>query len=101
MDSTYQKESKALEDQQLIPKNSGYRYKSDDVADMIECHVDSLSLFQDKMSTTEFEGNLSVILKEGERLTLSFGHDECIYKQYLLTKKAWTLPSGEKKWFQK
>ena len=24
-----------------------------------------------------------------------FGHDECIFKQYLLTKKAWMLPSGE------
>ncbi len=24
-----------------------------------------------------------------------FGHDKCIYKQFLLTKKAWTLPSRE------
>jgi hypothetical protein len=64
---------------------------------MVEYHVNSLSLFQDRMSTTEFGGNLSVRLKEGEQPILSFSHDECIYKQYLLTKKAWTLPSGENK----
>jgi hypothetical protein len=25
-----------------------------------------------------------------------FGHDECIFKQYLLTEKVWTLPTDEK-----
>ncbi len=64
---------------------------------MVDDHVDSLSLFQDRMSTTELGGNLSVRLKEGEQPILLFGHDECIYKQYLLTKRAWTLPSGGKK----
>jgi hypothetical protein len=37
-----------------------------------------------------------VRIKAGEKPLIIFGHDECIYKQYLLIKKAWVLPSGEK-----
>jgi hypothetical protein len=43
---------------------------------------------------TEFGGKLSVRIGN-ERPLIMFGHDECIFKQYLLTKKAWTLPMGE------
>jgi hypothetical protein len=25
-----------------------------------------------------------------------FGHDECIFKQYHMTKKSWVAPNGEK-----
>jgi hypothetical protein len=63
---------------------------------MVEYHVDSLSLVQDRMNATEFGGNPSVKLKEGEWPLISFGHDEGIYKQYFLAMKAWILPSGEK-----
>jgi len=80
----------------MIPKNNGFHYKTKDGVDMVEYHIDSHSLFQDRMAATEFGGNLSVRLKKGEWPLVSFGHDECIFKQYLLTKK-WTLPSGEKK----
>jgi hypothetical protein len=67
----------------VIPKITGFRYKAKDGIDMVEYHVDSLRLFQDRMSATEFGGNLSVRLKEGDWPLLSFGHNKCIYKQYL------------------
>ena len=89
-------ESKELEEKKLIPRNSGYRYTNGDGVNMVEYHVDSLGLFQERMDRLEFGGNLSVRKKAGEKPLIIFGHDECIYKQYLLTKKAWTLPSGEK-----
>ncbi len=73
MDSTYQKREQGPRKAKINTKKSGYRYKSDDGADMVEYHVNSLSLFQDRMSTTEFGGNLSVRLKEGEHPILSFG----------------------------
>jgi hypothetical protein len=44
---------------------------------------------------TNFGGKLSVRLQEQERPLLMFGHDEAIFKQYLLTKKAWSGPNGE------
>jgi hypothetical protein len=49
-----------LPKQKLILKNSGNRYKSDGGDIMVEYHVSSLSLFLDRMSTTEFGGNLSI-----------------------------------------
>jgi hypothetical protein len=89
-------ESKNLEDNGLIPPNSGYRYTDESGAHMVEYHVDSHQEFQDIMNKeTEFGGNLSVRMQRGERPLIMFGHDECIFKQYLLTKKAWTLPTGE------
>jgi hypothetical protein len=62
---------------------------------MVEYHVDSYQGFQDKMDKeAEFGGKLSVRIKN-ERPLIMFGHDECIFKQYLLMKKAWMLPTGE------
>ncbi len=86
-------ESKNLEDNGLISPNSGYRYTEESGA---HNHVDSHQEFQDKMNKeTELGGNLSVRMQSGKRPLIMFGHDECIFKQYLLTKKAWTLPTGE------
>jgi len=88
-------ESKTLEENGLVTPNSGYRYTDDTGQFMVEYHVDSYQGFQDKMDKeTEFGGKLSVRIKN-ERPLIMFGHDECIFKQYLLTKKAWTLPTGE------
>jgi hypothetical protein len=89
-------ESKEIEEKKLIPQNSSYRYTNGDGVNMVEYHVDSLGLFQERMDRLEFGGNLSMRIKAGEKPLIIFGHEKCIYKQYLLTKKAWLLPSGEK-----
>ena len=63
---------------------------------MVEYHVDSCSEFQEKMNReTTFGGNLSVRKQENERPLLMFGHDEAIFKQFLLTRKSWCGPNGE------
>ncbi len=88
-------ESKHLEENGLVTPNSGCRYIDDAGLPMVEYHVDSYQGFQEKMNKeTEFRGKLSAQIKN-ERPLIMFGHDECIFKQYLLTKKAWKLPPGE------
>ena len=77
----------------MIPKNNGFHYKTKDGVDMVEYHIDSHSLFQDRMAATEFGGNLSVRLKKGERPLISFGHDECIFKQFTMTGKSGAVPT--------
>jgi hypothetical protein len=63
---------------------------------MVEYHVNSCRLFQDQMNKhTQFGGNLSVRRDPTSAPLLIFGHDECIFKQYTLSKKSWTGPSGE------
>ncbi len=89
-------ESITLENKGLVPKNSGYQYKSENGNEMAEYHVDACKEFQEKMNKeTNFGGKLSVRLHEQERLLLMFAHDEVVFKQYLLTKKAWSGPNGE------
>jgi len=56
---------------------------------MVEYHVDSCYLFQDKMNEeTEFRGNLSICLEQQECPLTIFGHDKCIFKQFHMTKEA-------------
>ena len=89
-------ESIECENKGLVPRNSGYHYSSDTGIDMVEYHVDSCSEFQVRMNEeTEFGGQLSVRKEEHERPLLMFGHDEAIFKQFLLTKKSWCGPNGE------
>jgi hypothetical protein len=62
---------------------------------MVEYHVDACRDFQEKMNKeTKFGENLSVRLKKEEKPLKMFGHDEAIFKQYLLMKKAWYGPDG-------
>lgn len=85
-----------MEGEGLVPTNSGYKYTDEDGIEMVEYHVDSSYRFQDQMNTeTEFGGKLSVRLEQHERPLIIFGHDECIFKQFHVTKKAWTGPNGE------
>jgi hypothetical protein len=44
----------------------------------------------------DFGGNLSVRFPAGCKPLVSFGHDESIYKQFLITKKTWIGPDGER-----
>jgi predicted HTH domain antitoxin len=90
-------ESKKLEREEIIPVSSGYYYTDELQNEMVEYHVDICHLFQDRMNErTKFGGNLSVRLAKEEKPLLMFGHDESIFKQYLLTGKAWIGPNGEK-----
>jgi hypothetical protein len=41
-------ESKKLEEELKIPRESGYRYTQEDGVDIIEYHVNSCHLFQDQ-----------------------------------------------------
>jgi hypothetical protein len=64
---------------------------------MVEFHVDA----SDKLlllgnGTGDFGGDLSVRFPTGCKPLLSFGHDESIYKQFLITKKTWIGPDGER-----
>ena len=52
-------ESLKLEEDGIIPKGSGYHYDLDGEA-MVEYHVDSANIFQERMNGTEYGGNLSV-----------------------------------------
>jgi len=90
-------ESRKLEMEEMIPVDIGYRYTDDNQNEMVEYHVDLCHVFQDRMNEkTTSGGHLSVKLSKEERPLLIYGHDESIFKQYLLTGKPWIGPNGEK-----
>jgi hypothetical protein len=61
---------------------------------MVEYHLDSYLGFQEKMDKeTEFVGKLSVRIGN-KTPPIMHRQEECIFKQYLLTKKAWKLLNG-------
>ena len=64
--------------------------------DMVEFHVDNHPIFLDRVSSIEFGGHLSVRKPADQKPLLTFGQDECIFKQFSFTPKAWTLPNGQK-----
>ena len=43
----------------------------------------------------KFGGNLSVQKLAGDKPLLTFGYDECIYKQFIFSTKAWVGLNGE------
>jgi len=56
-----QYESKALKPEGLVMPNSGYQYRTKEGTDMVEYHVDSLHLSEERMRReTSFGGQLSV-----------------------------------------
>ena len=87
-------ESLKLDEEEAVTKGSGYQYDTDGGA-MVEYHIDSADIFQKRMKGTKYGGNLSVQRDINEKPLIIMGHDECIFKQYLLTKKNWTGPDGE------
>ena len=91
-------ESKKMEEKCEISIGCGYKYiiknKDKDDITMVEYHVDDSILFQDKLSNTKFGGNLSVRKPSNIKPLLMFGQDECIFKQYTFTKKAWMNSEG-------
>jgi len=41
----------------------------------------------------KFGGNMSVLAR-GEKPLICFGQDECIFRQFIFTNKAWVTPEG-------
>ena len=90
-------EVKDMEDKLDIDEGLGYRYTdSTTYQEMVKFHVDQHPSFQDRLSTMKYGGNLSVRKPVGEKALICFGQDECIFKQFTFTPKAWTAPDGQK-----
>jgi hypothetical protein len=62
---------------------------------MYEYHVDDHPTFGEMANKTRFGGWLSVRKPAHLKPIIIFGQDECIFKQYAFTKKAWLSPSGK------
>ncbi len=73
---------------------------------MVELHVDDIpevNIFDNKTENklrTKIEGcifggNLSVRKDSTEKALLAFGHDECIFRQFIFTGTAWIGVKGE------
>jgi hypothetical protein len=78
--------------------SNGYKYHSERNGPMIELHVDDHPFFQQKMNKPHhiFGGDLSIHNPNQNRPLIAFGQDECIFKQFLFTTKAWVAPDGTK-----
>jgi hypothetical protein len=86
-----------LEETKQIKIGNGHHYvDSETLLQMVELHVDSDPSFHATMSETIFGGNLSVRMPPNTKPLICFGQDECIFKQFLFTAKAWTAPDGQK-----
>ena len=77
-----------------------YEYKNENGETFYEFHIDdnlkfaSWQDFPDEESR-KFGGCLSVRMPEGAKPLIIFGQDECIFKQYVFSKKSWMGPHGE------
>jgi hypothetical protein len=90
--------AKKLEEEGDITIGSGYYYTDAVTKEkMVEFHVvasDKVLLLGD--IDGDFGGNLSVQFPPGCKPLISFGHDESIYKQFLISLKTWIGPDSEK-----
>jgi hypothetical protein len=64
---------------------------------MVELHIDDI---KDELLTLiyhecPFGGKLSIRMQPEERPLLSFGHDECIFHQFIFTGHSWRGKNGE------
>jgi DNA-binding transcriptional regulator YhcF (GntR family) len=87
---------KAMEENEEIDEGLGHRYQNSENKDMVEFHVDQHPSFQDEVSTTLYGGNLSVRIPLNAKPLICFGQDECIFKQFTFTPKAWCAPDGQR-----
>jgi hypothetical protein len=84
----------------LIP-GRGYRYKNEAGLEMVELHIDEIpdNTLPTRINNLCLYGrNLSVKKMPNERPVISFGHDKCIFCQFIFTCSAW---KGSKRQFQK
>jgi hypothetical protein len=76
-----------------LSEGSGYRFEKGGVTYM-EMHVDDNPVFQEECSNLPYGAHLSVRKKKEQKPVMMLGQDECIFKQFALTKKSWSLPDG-------
>ena len=77
-----------------------HEYVDNEGMKRLEFHVDDCELFSDwndwpDEDSKRFGGCLSVRMPEGSKPLIIFGQDECIFKQYIFTKKSWMGPEGQ------
>eukprot|EP00978_Attheya_sp_CCMP212_P043359 scaffold281372_cov41-Attheya_sp.AAC.1 len=89
-------EVKVMEENKEIDEGLGYHYQNSENKDRVEFHVDLHPTFQDRVWRTLYGGNLSVRIPVNMKHLICFGQDECIFKQFTFTPKAWTAPDGQK-----
>jgi hypothetical protein len=88
---------KEMEEMLDIDKGLGCRFTdSTTYEEMAEFHADQHPSFQDSVSTIKHGGSLSVRKPVGNKPLICFGQDECVFKQFAFTPKAWTAPDGQK-----
>ena len=86
------------ENEGLILPGKGYRYQNEEGLEMVEIHVDEIpdsKLLTNINLQCWFGSNLSIQKRPEEKPLISFGHDECIFRQYIFTGSAWSGPRGE------
>jgi hypothetical protein len=91
-------ELKDLEEQLQIVVGNGHHCTDPETnIEMVELHVDSHPTFHERMNaTTPFGGNLSVRMPPNTKPLICWGQDECVFKQFLFTGKAWTCGDGQR-----
>ena len=75
-------------------RKSGYKYKTNDLTQMYEFHVDTHECLLPYSDLRPHGGNLSVRKKQEDKPLVIFGQDECIFKQFQMNTKRWILPDG-------
>ena len=62
---------------------------------MVYFHINDCEGFIYLIKGTHYGGFLSVRFPEGQIPVMNIGHDECIFKPYIISPKSWTGPDGE------
>jgi hypothetical protein len=93
---TTNEEAVELEKKVFIEPNSGFRYIDENGCDMVEFHVDTCHIFEERANDeTKIWRELQCKKKKTEeKPLLMFRHDECIFKQYTMSGKHWKAPNG-------
>jgi hypothetical protein len=81
-------QAQEYENEGLLIPGRGFRYTSELGESMVELHVDEIpnnKLLTIINATCKFGGKLSVRMAPEEKPLLSFGHDECIFRQFIFT----------------
>jgi hypothetical protein len=88
---------KEMEENLECDEGLGYRYSNSESGKrMVEFHVIKHPSFQDRVLMKKYGGSLSLRKPSHLKPLICFGQDECIFKQFSFTQKAWTAPDGQK-----
>jgi hypothetical protein len=77
-----------LQENELVAKEAGHYYCSGDNTPMVEFHIDDSREFAAMLKHLPFKGMLSIRKPPCTKPLIIFGHDECIFKQFLMTNKS-------------